>query len=288
MRLHRHVQTRRLTYRLRQDLHAAPGAQNNYDHSGTPKNQRHFWEGANAETTIRVLSTLARAVHHVPNVIGLSLMNEPDNSDRLQGWYEAAIQRIREALPPASDFPLYIDDARDPNWYSQWVGKRDDFVVMDRHIYRCFTPQDTQKSGDQHAEGIRHGTKGELERFAKQAKGQVIIGEYSAGLAPSSTGADRGADAGEQDRQRRVFVQAEREVFIATVGGQFFWTYKKETGWDAGWDVRNAMRAAIVPEWLGGHRRPNEFRELVDDIREHALGLALSEYLSLPETEKNR
>jgi hypothetical protein len=146
---------------------------------------------------------------------------------------------------------------------------------MDHHIYRCFTPQDAAKSGEQHADGIRGPTRAELQRFSAQAKGRVIVGEWSAGLSPRSMGADRGANAGEKDRQRRVFVQAQREVYIKACGGQFFWTYEKGNGWDAGWSVRDATVAAIVPEWAGGRKRASP-RSLSDQERvenqEKALG----------------
>lgn len=214
------------------DLHAAPGAQNKYDHSGTPSGDSHFWEGDNPEVAVRVLQAIAVQLADKINVVGLSLMNEPDNNDRVQGWYESTITSIRGALadaagqgPPPSQFPIYIDDARDPNWYSKLVGKREDFVVMDRHVYRCFTQQDKEKSGEQQAEDIRGHTKEDLKKWHQNAHGSLIIGEWSAGLDPK--GMPHGANAGEQDRQRRVFVQAQREVYSETIPGNFFWTYKK-------------------------------------------------------------
>jgi glucan 1,3-beta-glucosidase len=256
------------------DFHAAPGAQNKYDHSGTPSNQCHFWEGNNPEATVRVLQAIALEIHNKVNIVGLGLMNEPDNNDQLQGWYESAMVSVRGALssrvgdgPPPSDFPIFIDDARDPNWYSQLVGKQDDFVVMDRHIYRCFTPHDKQLSGEQHAAAIRGQARAELKKLHVNAHGNVIIGEWSAGLNPE--GMPHGADAGEQDRQRRVFVQAQREVFNENCPGYFFWTYKKERGWDAGWSSRDASTAAILPEWVGGPRGP--FDRVDDEERESLL-----------------
>lgn len=260
------------------DFHAAPGAQNKYDHSGTPSNQCHFWEANNPEATVRVLQAVALGIHNKVNIVGLSLMNEPDNTDQLQGWYESTIVGVRGALssragdgPPPSDFPIFIDDARDPNWYSQFVGKRDDFVVMDRHIYRCFTPHDEKLSGEQQAANIRGPTQDELKKLHVNAHGNIIIGEWSAALSPK--GMPHGANAGEQDRQRRVFVKAQREVFNENCAGQFFWTYKKERGWDAGWSSRDASTAAILPEWVGGPRGP--FNRVDDEERESLLKKAV-------------
>jgi len=231
---------------------------------------------------VRVLQAVALQVINKVNVVGLGLMNEPDNNDQLQGWYESTITSIRGSLadadgqgPPPSEFPIYIDDARDPNWYSQFVGKREDFVAMDRHIYRCFTPKDKEKSGEQQAEDIRGHTRDELRKYHHSAHGNIIIGEWSAGLSPE--GMPHGANAGEQDRQRRVFVKAQREVFNENCAGQFFWCYKKGSGWDAGWSSRDASRAAILPEWVGGIR--GELNEATDDAREDLLKQAAERHI---------
>lgn len=225
-----------------------------------------------------MLEAIALEVNEKVNVVGINLMNEPDNSDRLQGWYESTITSIRGTLaekagggPPPSQLPIYIDDARDPNWYSKLVGKREDFVVMDRHIYRCFTQKDKEKSGVEQADDIRGHTREDLRKWHKAAHGNIIIGEWSAGLDPQ--GMPHGADSGEKDRQRRVFVQAQREVYSENAAGNFFWCYKKEKGWDAGWSSRDASRAAILPEWVGGAN--GDFKDSSEDSREDLLKQAI-------------
>jgi len=265
------------------DIHAAPGAQNKNDHSGTPANECHFWEGNNREAAVRILRTIVLEIHNKVNIVGLSLMNEPSNNNQLQGWYESTITSVRGALsdraergPPPDDFPIFIDSAWDPNWYSQIVGKRDDFVVMDHHLYRCFTDQDKRLSGEQQAADIRGRTKDELKKYHANAHGNLIIGEWSAALSPE--GMPHGANAGEQDRQRRVFVQAQREVYNENCAGHFFWTYKKESGWDAGWSSRDASTAAILPEWVGGPRGP--FNRVDEDGRESLLKEAIGKFIS--------
>jgi len=73
------------------------------------------------------------------------------------------------------------------------------------------------------------------------------VGEFSAALG----GQPPGSDSGEQDRQRRVFAQAEIKLFEETCGGWFFWTLKKEQGWDAGWSLKDATQAEIMPAYVG-------------------------------------
>ncbi|KAF9520403.1 glycoside hydrolase family 5 protein, partial [Hydnum rufescens UP504] len=252
------------------DLHAAPGAQNRDAHSGTGTGQVHFWEQSNREATVLVLKVLAAYLHGIANVVGLELMNEPANNDKLQAWYESTIEEVRRASAPP-DFPLYVGDAWDGNWYSQWTGKRPDFIVMDHHLYRCFTPGDAQLTGDQHAAIMRDRTKQDLSELSRKAGGNVIVGEWSGALGPSSLG---GGNAGEQDRQRRVFVRAQMDAYEATCAGSFWWTYKKGHGWDAGWCARDAVLADIIPKWVG-RKRGEEIKDVPEDTKGHALREAM-------------
>ena len=213
-----------------------------------------------------MLKVLASHLHAIPNVVGLELMNEPANNDQLQGWYESAIEQLRRTVAP-TDFPLYIGDAWDANWYSQWTGKRSDFVVMDHHLYRCFTPGDAKLSGDQHAAVIRDQTKRDISELSRKAGGNIIVGEWSGALGPASLG---NGDAGERDRQSRVFVRAQMEAYDVACAGSFWWTYKKGQGWDAGWCARDAVLADIIPKWAGSQRAEG-IKDAPEDAKEHAL-----------------
>ncbi len=261
------------------DLHAAPGAQNKDSHAGTGTGQVHFWEPHNQSAAIRALRLLAITLFPIPNVVGLELLNEPANSDSLLGWYEDTIRSIRSSLPPhqADEFPIYVGDGWDPNWYAPWVGKRHDFVVLDHHVYRCFTPEDLRLTGDQHAHNIQTDTRGWLSSLASKANRNFIIGEWSGGLGPNSVGLP-GADPGEQDRQRRVFVRAQWETYDVTCAGSFFWTYKKGQGWDAGWSARDSRLADIIPQWQGGVKRGEGKGILTDNEKEDSLKTAYGRF----------
>ena len=124
--------------------------------------------------------------------------------------------------------------------------------VVDTHVYRCFTPEDQRKSGDQHAHELSSGTIHWFRDLSSKCRGNLVVGEFSAALNPNSF--PPGCDDGERDRQRRSFLRAELDMFEECCAGWFFWTYKKQEGWDAGWDLRNARLADIVPAFVG--RRP--------------------------------
>ncbi|KAG8926337.1 Glucan 1,3-beta-glucosidase 3 [Tulasnella sp. 417] len=238
------------------DLHAAAGGQNHNSHCGISHGRVHMWDSdANLQSTSIALQFLVRNLSPIGNCVGVELLNEPVNNEKVQAWYERTIACLRRISP---DFPIYISDAWDLNWYSTKCGERPDFVIVDHHLYRSFTEADRQKSGDEHAAEIRSSTKDWLAEMSKRARGNLIIGEWSAALHPDSLRSD---DPPEQDRQRRVFAQAQLEVFEEHTAGWFFWTYKKEKGWDAGWSFRNVIQAEILPKSFGRKRNP----KLVDD-----------------------
>ncbi|KAF8528533.1 glycoside hydrolase [Hysterangium stoloniferum] len=233
------------------DLHAAPGKQNGDSHSGV-NGQVEFHKRANLSRTIHVLKLLATTFADMPNVIGLELVNEPQNRDNLYDWYECALNTIREAV--GQDLPLYIGDAWNTHQYASLIQKRQDFTVLDHHLYRCFTHEDQQLTGDQHAAALPPGA---LVDCSSKTRGNLVVAEFSAALNPNSI---RSSDPAEQDRQRRVFARAELKTFRQCCGGWWFWTYKKD-GWDAGWSLRDAVRAEVMPERFGLLRassRPND------------------------------
>jgi glucan 1,3-beta-glucosidase len=92
-----------------------------------------------------------------------------------------------------------------------------------------------------------------MSSFSNKAHGSIVVAEFSAALNPSSM--PKGCDSGEQDRQRRVFLRAQLDLFERTCAGWFFWTLKKGDGWDAGWSAKDAARAEILPGWVGGKVR---------------------------------
>jgi len=222
-------------------------------HSGTSTGQIHLWESkANRRSTSTALKFLVKEFASVPHCTGVELLNEPANNGLIQEWYQSTLSELR-AIPGAQDFPLYIADAWDLPWYSKFVGERSDFVIVDHHLYRCFTEDEKRLSGEEHAQNIRTVTSGQLADMSQKARGNIIVGEWSAGLHIESL---RSNDPGEQDRQRRVFVRAQLDCYEAHTAGWFFWTYKKGEGWDAGWSMKNAMLAEILPNSFGRKRNP--------------------------------
>lgn len=173
-------------------------------------------------------------------MVGLEILNEPQNNNKLQGWYESTLDELRPLTGP--DFPIYISDGWDTNWYAQWAGKRGDFVVVDHHLYRCFTPEDKRIDGRGHAAKLGHEFAPQFEEWCRQAP--VVVGEWSAALDDSCLPPD--TPAGERDAQKRAWVAAQLDLYDKACG-YWFWTLKTDRPWDAGWSAYNASQAEILP-----------------------------------------
>jgi glucan 1,3-beta-glucosidase len=103
-------------------------------------------------------------------------------------------------------------------------------------------------NGYTHASKLRNEFSGSFGGQSEAAKGNLVVGEWSASLSDRGMG---GMADGEKDAQRREFVKAQLEIFDRFTGGWWYWTYKKAKGWDAGWCARDAATAEILPAWVG-------------------------------------
>lgn len=242
------------------DLHAAPGKQNADSHSGSSAEAAFFTKPHNMPHTIHVLSVLLSQLtaftrfHNppLPNVVGIALLNEPQPGPHdapLQRWYLDAFRALR-AIDPS--IPLYIGDAWQTDQYAGFIGNSGvPFVVLDHHLYRCFTPQDISTPVSQHARALRDPNEWAPQMLARASQklegagGGLIVGEWSCGLNPGSL-----QGVGDEDGARRDFVDAQLQLYDRHCAGWFFWTYKKQDE-DKGWSLRDAVASNVFPYSVG-------------------------------------
>ncbi|TIA91573.1 hypothetical protein E3P99_00974 [Wallemia hederae] len=240
------------------DLHSAPGKQNHDDHSGRSGPEIRMWKKRNIEVLMQVLRFLVGHFSNRDNVVAIELINEPANNDDLLNLYNDILAQARSITHP--HFPLAIGDAWDTGFYAGVVGQRKDFVILDHHLYRCFTEDQISASAFDHT-GRCHAEYLDFLNDAKaKSRDSLIIGEWSGGLNP------RSMHGHNHHEMVKMWSHAQLELYEKTAAGYFFWTYRKEWGGDVCWDFREAIKQGTLPGWLGGKRGlPQEGRATLEE-----------------------
>ena len=222
------------------DLHGAPGSQNGMDHSGQAGKLGWHTSPANIAHTLRVLENLAVRCKSFPNLIGIELLNEPlwdVPMGVLKQYYRAAYPLVRKHI---GDKAVVIHDGFRPNdWTTGFGAPGMTNVVLDTHLYQCFTDDD--KKRDMHAHIEIAGLERKRQIDTMEQTMPVIVGEWSCGLPPESL---RGLDAFERDTAVRAFGSAQLMSY-ETSRGWFFWSYKTESG--GGWSFRDCVKRGWLP-----------------------------------------
>lgn len=196
-------------------LHAAPGPQNNNDHSGSgqPGGVPGWYSRLYRQMTRDILVELADMYGNHPYLWGIELLNEPHTPTSrhrhiLWRWTGSMLSLLRKKLP--NSVRLVVSDCFNPQW---WSGKIGD-ATLDIHHYQCFSDEHIQyKNVEQHIDALKRQVK-TYQQLRHQPK---IIGEWSAAL-PSNV---QGLQA------NKAFLRAQLEV-AADVDAWFFWSYKTE------------------------------------------------------------
>lgn len=145
--------------------------------------------------------------------------------------------------------PIYLGECWRLGSYAEWAsreqgrlsgpgstglgGGKGALVVLDHHLYRCFTPEDNRTSVQDHTRALLDPNGSLQKSFASgsellgRAGGGMIVGEWSCGL---NEGSLRGAWG-----ERRAYVDAQLEVYEKYCGGWYWWTLKKESAMGRTW-----------------------------------------------------
>lgn len=238
------------------DLHAAPGSQNVDSHSGTSSHKNGFFSPVNKTHTIDVLRILIRSLSPFQNIVGIELLNEPHPGDHghenLKAWYINTINEMEKCNP---NVQIYISDCWRTDDYAGFISSlpaRQSMVVLDHHLYRCFTSSDIHTHISQHALSLSdpHApTRQIFERVSSLlTSSAIVVGEWSGAINPGSLG---GLRCEEETKARRDYIDDQLALYEQYCAGWFFWTYKKEQSGDRGWSLRDAVADRIFPDTVG-------------------------------------
>ena len=214
------------------DLHAAPGAQNLGDHSGSGNRmpQTGWYQAKNRRATRRILMQLAERYGTSPQLWGIELLNEPFTKNWLQHWLQRlwsrrTTRRLRRIVPATTR--IIISDAYQlPRW--RRAQPRD---WLDIHHYQCFGAANLALVDyDQHASIVD-----EFTQMHQSLQRPTIIGEWSAILPPAIAMTPPTITA---------YISAQQTAF-ASADAHFFWSYKTES--NDGWNYRWLVEQGIMP-----------------------------------------
>jgi len=249
--------------------------QNRDSHSGTSDpNPRFLEKSFNKRHTIHVLSVVLTHIADfinsfnppLPNFVGIEILNEPapgHHSVELKQWYSDAIRSLRTIDPQV---PIVIGDCWQTDDYTGYLCHEADslrypHIVLDHHLYRCFTQEDIAVLAYDHA-GQLWDLNGATRRSFSNATDKLesvgcdmIVGEWSGALNPKSLD-----PLPNKDHAQSQFIQAQLDLYERYCAGSFFWTYKKQWEGDKGWSFRDAVRGGVFPKSrVGLHlKRPLE------------------------------
>ncbi|CCL98443.1 uncharacterized protein FIBRA_00440 [Fibroporia radiculosa] len=247
------------------DLHGAPGSQNGQPHSGISDGITGLFDSpAYTNLTITVLTFLMEQLMNVTNVIGIELLNEPQDVPQLPDFYMNAISSMRQVSPATASFPLYIHDAFNLAQFTTLVANLMGFTVVDHHSYFVFTPSDNTEPASQHTSDIQGSIADSLRSAASQARNNLVVDEWSCALTPQSL-----AGESNPDQARRDFCIAQLDTYTNATAGWGFWSYDKEDcSDDPGWcfkaAVGNSLPSTFFSYGQGPLTSPAQLPNLTD------------------------
>ncbi len=232
------------------DLHGAPGSQNGWDHSGFSGKTEWHRDEKNISQSINVISRLAQRYAEYKDLWGIELLNEPHQSipiKILKNYYKEGYKAVREYC--SNDVAVVISDSFRPNAWNDFMTQPEfKNVILDLHLYQCFTEKERKMNIIQHL----HKTNNEWNELLKkvQENRSAICGEWSLALDPQSFYSLNDSEIMEATR---LYGQAQLKVF-EQLRGWFYWTYKTEdTG---GWNFKSNFEQGQL---LVDYKRENDF-----------------------------
>ena len=177
------------------------------------------------------------------NFIGMELLNEPRWDvpvDILKTYYQDAYARVRRHVGKERTAVVIHDGFRPDAWGHFMQEPQYSNVLLDTHLYQCYTEEDRKRDIYAHLEIASLERKRQLDRMQQQLGG--IVGEWSCALDPQSL---RGLSGFALDAALRAYGSAQ-VISYETTRGWFFWTYKTEGG--GGWSFRDCVKQGWLPD----------------------------------------
>ncbi|KAK1260583.1 hypothetical protein QJS04_geneDACA013321 [Acorus gramineus] len=220
------------------DLHAAPGSQNGYEHSGSRDGSQEWGQSdENIQQTVAVIDFLASRYASRPGLLAVELINEPLSPgvslDSLTKYYKAGYDTVRKYTTSAYVVMSNRLGLMDPQELFPLASGLQG-VVVDVHYYNLFSSIFYSMTVQQNIDYVYNNRTSELN-YVTTANGPLtFVGEWTAEWRVSG--------ATKEDYQR--FAVAQLEVFGRASFGWSYWTLKNvRDHWSIEWMIQNGYIA---------------------------------------------
>jgi glucan 1,3-beta-glucosidase len=225
------------------DLHGVPGSQNGWDHSGRAGTLGWHTSKANIDHSLRIIEGLAEFCKGHDNLLGIELLNEPRGEvplEILHSYYSNAYARVRKHIPAERAAVIFHDGFRAMAWSDFMRAPEWKNVLLDTHLYQCFSEADKQRDIHAQVELALMQRKTQLDSMRQHHR--CMVGEWSCALPKRSLSGLQGFDL---DAALRAYGSAQLLSYDSTEGW-FFWTYRTESGGE--WCFRTCTERGWLPE----------------------------------------
>jgi aryl-phospho-beta-D-glucosidase BglC (GH1 family) len=244
------------------DLHGLPGGANGEEHSGTSSGKADFWDSSdNVDLTLDILRFIASDIKGYDNVCAIQVINEAPYSDHnkpQKHYYLKAIGAIREQN---HDVPVAISDGWSCDHFLSFITDSERKlskssshipqslgVIIDTHIYKCFSQQDKSRSPEQLIMDVNNCIP-----FTDSV--DIMVGEFSCVMDEQTWGKLQG------DKGQTVLRYGQSQIshFIKRAkAGNYFWTYKFSWGSGGEWGFREMTDKGALPNYSDIHGKSAE------------------------------
>ncbi len=223
------------------DMHASPGSQNGWDHSGRRGDCGWSRDEQNVIKTLEVVSKLAKRYGKHPQLLGIELLNEPKwtvPKSALLRYYTAAYKMLRQECGP--DVWIVIsDNFRPRRWKRPLRGTGFANVYIDTHQYQTFNTKEKKLTITGHLQKTIEKVPKVLASMRRYHP--LVVGEWSIALDPQSLA---GLNQPQVEAARRAYGAAQLLTYSQS-SAWFYWTYRTEDG--GVWSYRDCVAHGWLP-----------------------------------------
>ncbi|KAH7683517.1 Glucan 1,3-beta-glucosidase protein [Dioscorea alata] len=221
------------------DLHAAPGSQNGFEHSGSRDGSTEWGTTqANIDQTVSVIEFLAARYAPRKCLYAIELINEPRapsvTLESLKNYYKAGYNAVRRHTTDAyviMSARLSADETELLQFAGGFYG-----AVIDVHYYNLYSDIFNSLSVQQNIDFVNNNRSRQVNTLTTSNGPLVLIGEWVAEWQVNG--------ASKEDYQR--FAKAQLEVYGRASFGWAYWTWKNvNQHWSLEWMIKNGYISLI-------------------------------------------